>query len=250
MRLHAALTGKYLRNSKRFPNFTFNSSFNTFTGISKLSTMVVPSNLDVLKRWSCLGKDQKSLPGKLQNPCACISRDLVLTWRNAAVSQIKAIHIYDFDNTLFLSPTPNPKLWTQYTVGLLQTENTFVNGGWWHDNRLLEATGMGMQKEETRAWQGWWNEDIVKLVELSLRQADALTVLLTGRSEKNFTNVIKRMIKSKRLDFDLVCLKSSSSDYGRPVQTTMGFKQALIKDLIANCQGVEEVKIYEDRPKQ
>lgn len=135
-------------------------------------------------------------------------------------------------------------------MGFLKSEDTFANGGWFHDNRLLEATGKGMQKEELRAWHGWWNEDVVKLVELSIRQEDALTVLLTGRGEKKFANVINRMIKAKRLDFDLVCLKPSSSGNGRPFQSTMNFKQTLIRDLVANCQEVAEIKIYEDRPKQ
>ncbi|KAL9122098.1 MAG: hypothetical protein Q9187_001343 [Circinaria calcarea] len=91
----------------------------------------------ILKRWSCQNRE---LP---------------------PVSQVKALHIYDFDNTLFMSPLPNPKLWTGPTVGYLQTEDFFVNGGWWHDQHILEATGQGIEMEEARAWDGWWNEQIV-----------------------------------------------------------------------------------------
>lgn len=47
-------------------------------------------------------------------------------------------------------------------MGLLNSEEFFVNGGWWHDNHILEATGEGLQKEEPRAWDGSWNENIVK----------------------------------------------------------------------------------------
>lgn len=60
-----------------------------------------------------------------------------------------------------MSPLPNPKLWTGPTVGYLQTEESFVNGGWWHDQHILEVTGQGIEKEEARAWDGWWNEQIV-----------------------------------------------------------------------------------------
>ena len=62
-----------------------------------------------------------------------------------------------------MSPLPNQKLWNGQTVGFLQTQECFVNGGWWHDPRILEATGQGIEKEEPKAWEGWWNEQIVRL---------------------------------------------------------------------------------------
>src|SRR5208282_5803933 len=112
--------------------------------------------------------------------------------------------------TLFLvfnSPLPNPKLWNGPTIGFLQTQDTFANGGWWHDSRMLAATGEGVQKEEPRAWEGWWNEQIVQLIKLSVDQKDALSVLLTGRSEDGFSELIKRMIRSRGMDFDMIVLK-------------------------------------------
>lgn len=101
----------------------------------------------------------------------------------------------------------------------------FENGGWWHDVRILAATGEGVEVEEPRKWAGWWNEQIVRsldhcqkslegtnrnqvsLVELSMQQQDALTVLLTGRSERGFADLIKRMVESRSLKFDMICLK-------------------------------------------
>lgn len=64
---------------------------------------------------------------------------------------------------VFLSPLPNPQLWNGQTIGLLQTEESFANGGWWHDPTLLSATGQGMDVEEPKGWKGWWNENIVRL---------------------------------------------------------------------------------------
>jgi hypothetical protein len=46
-------------------------------------------------------------------------------------------------------------------VGFLQNQDCFSSGGWWHDQRILEATGEGVEKEEPKAWEGWWNEYIV-----------------------------------------------------------------------------------------
>lgn len=62
---------------------------------------------------------------------------------------------------VFSSPLPNPQLWIGGTIGFLQTYESFANGGWWHDPNLLAATGDGVEKEERRAWKGWWNEQIV-----------------------------------------------------------------------------------------
>lgn len=188
----------------------------------------------------------------------------------AAVDKVKALHVYDFDNTrksiapgnlchaaladhtnyiVFNSPLPNPKIWIGPTVGFLQTQDPFVNGGWWHDSRILAATGDGAEKEEPRAWKGWWNEKIVELIELSMKQKDALTILLTGRSESGFAELIKKMVASKHLDFDIVCLKPAAGPNGERFRSTMDFKQVFLKNLCETYRDAEEIRIYEDRIK-
>ncbi|KAJ6274026.1 hypothetical protein PSV08DRAFT_360313 [Bipolaris maydis] len=178
-----------------------------------------------LKRWSC---DDKELP---------------------PVSEIKAIHVYDFDNTLFASPLPNKQLWNSATIGQLGSPDMFLNGGWWHDSNILAATGQGLEKEEARAWQGWWNEQIVELVESSMAQKDALSVLLTGRGESNFADLVKRIIRSRRLEFDMVCLKPAIGPAGQKFKSTMEFKQELLKDIVYTYKDAEKLHIYEDRVK-
>ncbi|KAL9040747.1 MAG: hypothetical protein Q9180_001724 [Flavoplaca navasiana] len=178
-----------------------------------------------LKRWSCLTRE---LP---------------------PVSQVKALHVYDFDNTLFMSPLPNPKLWTSQTTGSLQTQECFVNGGWWHDPHILEATGQGIDKEEPRAWDGWWNEQIVDLVLLSIKQNDALTILLTGRGEDNFAQLIKRIVASKKLAFDMICLKPQAGPNNQTFTSTMNYKQAILQDLVHTYKDADDIRIYEDRTK-
>ncbi|KAL8774973.1 MAG: hypothetical protein Q9209_000452 [Squamulea sp. 1 TL-2023] len=178
-----------------------------------------------LKRWSCLTRE---LP---------------------PVSQVKALHVYDFDNTLFMSPLPNPKLWTGPTTGFLQQQEGLINGGWWHDPHILEATGQGIEKEEPRAWDGWWNEQIVDLVDLSIKQNDALTVLLTGRGEDNFAQLIKRIVGSKKLAFDMICLKPQAGPNNQTFTSTMNYKQAILQDLLYTYKDADEIKIYEDRMK-
>ncbi|KAL4744975.1 hypothetical protein BDW72DRAFT_211894 [Aspergillus terricola var. indicus] len=166
-----------------------------------------------------------------------------------ATPQVRAIHVYDFDNTLFLSPLPNPQLWNGPSIGFLQAYESFANGGWWHDPNLLSATGDGIEKEEPRAWKGWWNERIVQLVELSMKQKDALTVLLTGRSEAGFSDIIKRMVDSRHLEFDLICLKPEVGPNGQRFPSTMDFKQNFLSDIVLTYAQADEIRVYEDRPK-
>ena len=179
-----------------------------------------------LKRWSC---QDKNLPG---------------------VAAIKALHVYDFDNTLFSSPLPNPQLWSGPSIGHLQTYEAFSNGGWWHDASILEATGQGVEKEEPRGWKGWWNEAILQLVELSMQQKDALTVLLTGRNETGFADLIKRIVKSRQLDFDLIVLKPEVGPAGQAFASTGDFKKEFLETLVFTYKAAEEIKVYEDRPRQ
>lgn len=178
-----------------------------------------------LKRWSCKSKD---IPG---------------------IAAVKAIHVYDFDNTLFSSPLPNPQIWSPPTLGVLQAYEVLAHGGWWHDSSILAATGDGIEKEEARGWQGWWNETIVQLVEMSSQSKDTLTVLLTGRGETNFADLVNRICNARHLDFDLVVLKPEVGPAGQRFDTTMGFKQDFLRELVLTYKSADEIRIYEDRTK-
>ena len=167
---------------------------------------------------------------------------------------------------VFRSPLPNPKLWNSYSASRLQNQDVFSGGGWWHDKRILEATGGGIEVEEQRAWAGWWNEQIVsfsgplvilrlkpeeaELVRLSAEQKDVMTILLTGRAERNFSHLIKQMVASKSLYFDIICLKPEVGPKNQRFPSTMLYKQAFLHDLVYTYHEAEEIKIYEDRPKQ
>ena len=62
---------------------------------------------------------------------------------------------------MFASPLPNKQIWNSPTIGQLGSPDIFVSGGWWHDAAILASTGEGAEKEEPKAWEGWWNEQIV-----------------------------------------------------------------------------------------
>lgn len=236
----------------------------SFTGAQNGSARGTHFTVTALSRWSCLAKP---LPGTCLALGSFASPPLTLL----AVDKIKSIHIYDFDNTrecrprarnatvhlrltkpvttVFKTPLPNPALWNGPSIGLLSQPDSLTNGGWWHDSRILAATGDGVEKEEARAWEGWWNEKVVDLVRLSMKQKDALCVLLTGRSERGFAELIKRICASKGLEFDMMGLKPDAGPQGERFNNTMHFKQVFLEAIMGTYMWAEEIRVYEDRHK-
>ena len=150
---------------------------------------------------------------------------------------------------MFSSPLPNRQVWNAATCGSLQAQDFLHQGGWWHNPNILAAVGEGIEKEEPRAWEGCWNENIVELVKLSMNDDQALSVLLTGRQESGFSDLISRMIAAKGLTFDMVCLKPTISPIGETFKSTMLFKQALLRDIVFTYTSLKDLRIYEDRVK-
>ena len=74
------------------------------------------------------------------------------------VSRFHTVNVFDFDQTLFQSPLPNPALWDPSFIGIL-TSWAYCGTGWWHNPGTLE---MGPEIEAS-LWDGWWNEAIVSL---------------------------------------------------------------------------------------
>jgi HAD domain family 1 in Swiss Army Knife RNA repair proteins len=203
-------------------NSTFAPLANSYASNSNINGSLTYT-LTALKRWS---SSDQALPD---------------------VSRVRQIHVYDFDNTLFASPLPNQLLWAQKTINKLGEPEPFVNGGWWHDDRILAATGEGLEKEEQRAWQGWWNEEIVESARRSIAQKDVITVLLTGRAESNFAELVCRMARSKRLDFDMVCLKPQVTPSNIRIKKTIEYKTHVLHSLMLTYTLADKIRIWEDR---
>lgn len=217
---------RYLERTVRNSSVSLSVVSHTFFRQSHIMDRVGQDALTRLQGWSCT--DGKPLPPR---------------------DSIDSIHVYDFDNTLFSSPLPNRQLWASQSISKLQTQEAFVGGGWWHDSSILASTGRGLDEEEPRAWAGHWNEQIVQLVELSMAQQDALTVLLTGRSEAEFAQLIQRIVSSRRLNFDLIVLKPGADADGNKYESTMTFKQTFLGTLLSTYTTATTLRLYEDRPK-
>ena len=83
-----------------------------------------------------------------------------------------------------------------------------------------------------------------------MQQKDAITVLLTGRSESGFANLIKRVVDSKKLEFDLICLKPEVGPNGERFASTMEFKKTFLEDITLTYSQADEIRVYEDRVRQ
>ncbi|KAL9596457.1 MAG: hypothetical protein Q9179_004614 [Wetmoreana sp. 5 TL-2023] len=84
---------------------------------------------------------------------------------------------------------------------------------------------------------------------LSIEQSNALTILLTGRGEDKFADLIKRIVESKQLAFDMICLKPQAGPNNQTFPSTMKYKQAILRDLIFTYKDADDIKVYEDRVK-
>jgi hypothetical protein len=110
----------------------------------------------------------------------------------------------------------------------------------WKHPSLLAAVGRGHIYEEDLAWKGHWNEDVVTAARTAIADPAVLTILLTGRNT-DFSDLIKRMVKSKGLSFDLVVLNPKIKDL-----SSIEFKVFFLDDMLPPS-AVEEIEIYEDR---
>ncbi|KAK1055245.1 hypothetical protein LTR33_014189, partial [Friedmanniomyces endolithicus] len=75
-----------------------------------------------------------------------------------------------------------------------------------------------------------------------MAEEDAVSILLTGRSESGFTDLINRMVVAKGLDFDMVCLKPRVSPSGKLFANTLAYKQALLQDIVHTYREADELR--------
>ncbi|SCU83429.1 LAFA_0D03554g1_1 [Lachancea sp. 'fantastica'] len=178
--------------------------------------------------------------------------------KNQSKSQIRKIHIYDFDNTLFKSPAPNPNLLSSFLSNVLTDPQRLSNGGWWSEPRFLlelidewidARNGDGNDTERDSIDGMYWNKDIVDLTRLSQQSPDTLSILMTGRKEIFFADALRKVLEEpvfggKRLRFHGVFLKKSG------FETTMSYKTSCLTDLLMHYDSCQEITIYDDRVRQ
>lgn len=145
---------------------------------------------------------------------------------------------------MFKSPLPNPNLFYGSTIALLQSSTGLNHGGWWSNPKFLESAGEGYNIEQKRAWRGWWNEDVVTLAEMSCKDSDTISILMSGRKYSKFHKCIPEMIEAKGLEFDAIILRRGDAE------NTLMFKTQVIEDVLNHYENITEITIYDDRSSQ
>lgn len=169
-------------------------------------------------------------------------------------NEIKRIHIYDFDNTLYKSPAPNPNLFSDSMIKSLTYSTKFSNGGWWSEPRFLQQSinEWLMCKKHVKNVSNddnqYWNFDIVQLTKFSAQESGTLSILMTGRKENLFSPILNELLKkdvfNEKLKFNGVFLKKEG------FETTLEYKTRCIYELLKYYSSVTEISLYDDREKQ
>ncbi|KAJ2547791.1 hypothetical protein EV175_005076 [Coemansia sp. RSA 1933] len=166
---------------------------------------------------------------------------------------ITRVSIFDFDNTLFKSPLPNPRIWDSTLIGMLKSTDL----GWFHDSRTLDAPYLKYTPNH-------WIEETVAQVRSEVKQLDkTLIVLLTGRAHGSYRSLILDMVASNPdLHFDLVILKEtltrqsplmSQGGFSELAATraatplTFEYKMGVIEDIISAFPKASDILMWDDR---
>lgn len=175
-------------------------------------------------------------------------------------SEIKSLHIYDFDNTLYKSPCPNRILYTnQAYLKLLKNEH-MNSGNWWDQPLFLEESFKMYIATQDKSY---WNDKITELAINSFDDPNTVSIILTGRSRSNFQTLFQKMLSISRdlasvegskfynksnsfLKFNAVCLKSRNPN-NNMTPPTFQFKTHIIQDFLQDYPNLEDVTIYDDR---
>lgn len=177
------------------------------------------------------------------------SIDSALNLPSPRPMEIHTIHIYDFDNTLFKSPAPDPYLYSQELYTSLTNPHIFSNGGWWSEPRFLLSLLEEWQRGHLHD-SFFWNASMVASARESWKNEDSgvLSILMTGRKELLFSSVLERILRrpifGEILKFHGAFLKRTN------FPSTMVYKTECLKSLLSYYTNVLSIKIFDDRGTQ
>ncbi|KAJ9076864.1 hypothetical protein DSO57_1022183 [Entomophthora muscae] len=141
-------------------------------------------------------------------------------------SRFRSLAIFDFDQTLFRSPLPNPNLWDTVILGLLL--NGFFS---WFET--LEALPADLYKSN-------FIPSSLARLQSFIADETCMTVVLTGRKRGIFRDRIKEILSQKGLVPDLLILNESEL-------STFNFKELFISKLVRKFPSIRRIDIFDDR---
>lgn len=133
-----------------------------------------------------------------------------------------ALHIFDFDGTLFRSPEPPPD-WTGHR-------------DWWSASESLCDPYVPIHPDPS-----WWIESTITEARKSIFQPDVIAILATGRGSNSFARYrVPELLKGINLDFDRVHLAPVNGMSRR-------FKGLVVRQYLERFE-IQRVKAWEDTP--
>jgi hypothetical protein len=131
------------------------------------------------------------------------------------------LEVFDFDKTLFRSPE-KPSSWPE-------------GKGWWGRPESLQEPCVPAHPPAD-----WWVDEVVAEARRAIADPDTLTVLMTGRLVKRFTERVTDLLSQAQLEFDEVHLATGGG--------TLGFKLETLLRLLEQRPEIMHVTIWDDRP--
>lgn len=114
------------------------------------------------------------------------------TFQNSNIPHnITTLHVYTFDYSLFLTPGPNPKLYTRDTLEFFNEPNISIFLRWNETRGILNTSACK------------FNELIVSLAKNSKLEPDVSSVLIVERSKEMMTPIMS-ILERKGLEFDYI----------------------------------------------
>lgn len=176
--------------------------------------------------------------------------------------QIKKLHVYDWDNTLFKSFLPNKSLYNPITFNRIQRDELPGYGGWWNDSKLFSIL-IRMANLEGNI-EEYWNHELLNLSLQSNEADDTVSIVMTGRKEDLFATHFQEIIQMtlshnpewrNHIKFNAFMLKKlipedfDNVDHVRNLNTA-DYKNKVLADFITFYPNLQEVTIYDDRISQ
>lgn len=128
------------------------------------------------------------------------------------------LNVFDFDSTLFKSPEP-PIDWEKSI------------GTWYYEPKSLS-------NDLINNGSGFWNEPIVSAAMSCLNDNNAITILLTGRNDRNFNKTVNELLTSKGLNFNYVKLNRGGN--------TSKFKINEISNILNTNDSIKTIEFWDD----
>lgn len=132
------------------------------------------------------------------------------------------LYIWDFDSTMYHTPTPSLKeIWEN------KTGRSWMGKGWWGNPDSLDINIFDI------ALNQWIYNKYIQAEENSKHY------LVTGRLHK-MRDIVETIINRDGLCFDDICCNPGNT-------STLYFKLKKFNDLVDQTKGVTDVYIYDDR---